>query len=377
MQLVLVPSNQSGEMKKIYEKAFSEATELYVLSAYLTEWNFHGELNPKCSMFRLIVGTDFGITRKSALEEALVWLPNDQKCNFLAVDHVSGFHPKAAFWKDKKDDYYCVIGSSNQTNAAFNTNYEANILLKITSKHFNQALTWIKNIEDSCSQVNESWIKNYEEGEPSSKRKPKHNGKNYGMSAENFKVPPNFEQEFLLDRQRQMAAYAKIRKKFMALVKKCAAGEKSNTEFYREFIRLWGTGHHVSFQTDGWKRTGKNSDFSEVCESLIKVRDSDVTNRDDVVRVELDRLEKLKIPTRKSLFTEFLCKELPDDFPVWNKPIERYLKSHQLDFPRASSFGSKYIHMAREMRKIRKRESMLVANLAELDLLIGLQDGWN
>ena len=376
MQLVLVPSCQNREMKQIYERAFSEATELYILSAYLTEWDFQKLLNPKCNTFRLIVGTDFGITRKRALQKALAWIPKDQKCNFLAVDRISGFHPKVAFWKNNSGAFYCVIGSSNQTSAAFNTNYEANVLLKINLEYFNQAINWVKNIENNCSQINEYWIENYEEIEPSARKKPKHNDIKNVLGAYDFKVPADFKKH-LLGRKIQMKTYARIRGEFMSLVEKCAAGQISNSEFYREFTELWQNGHYVSFQSDGWKRTGKDSDLSEICRSLIKVRESEQNNLDDIVKVELDRLEKLKVPTKKSLFTEFLCKELPDHFPVWNKPIERYLRTHQLHFPRSSSFGSQYIHLAREMRRIAKREGLPVKNLAELDLLIGLQQGWN
>ncbi|TCS55607.1 hypothetical protein EDD52_13010 [Primorskyibacter sedentarius] len=376
MPLILGPSNQSLNPKKLYEKAFLEATELYVLSAYLTAWDYPAALNPRCSKFRLIVGTDFGITRKQALKNALMWLPNDQKCNFLAADLISGFHPKAAFWKDQTGDCYCVIGSSNQTNAAFTTNYEVNISSEIGLDEFDATCEWIKNIEKNCSQVNEYWIDQYKEGTPPPPKKPKKDGSKKGLQACDIQVPTNFHRN-LLRRNEQMKAYMETRDTFMSLVEKCATGQLSNAIFYQEFTALWGGNHLISFQSDVWKITGKKSNLSEICHSLIKVRDSKTSSLDDLVRVELDRLEKLKNPTRKSLFTEFLCKEFPDQYPVWNKPIEGYLKFNNLEFPRGSSFGSKYIHMAREMRKIVKREGSPVKDLTELDLLIGLQQGWS
>lgn len=325
MQLVLVPSNQSMDIKQVYEKAFSEATELYVLSAYLTAWDFHKALNPECRKFRLIVGTDFGITRKQALETALAWLPNDQKCNFLVADKISGFHPKAAFWKDKMGECYCLIGSSNQTNAAFEKNCEANALMNITSKQFDQAFEWIQGFLEKCSPVNEHWIDNYEESKTIFQIRSKNNDRQKCKKAYVIEVPLTFGEK-LIDRAKQMKAYAETRDDFMVMVKECADGNLSSIDFYQEFVKLWGKNHLVSFQSDVWKISGKNSDFSDACDSLIKVRDSDVANLDDVVKVELDRLEKLNIPIRKSLFTELLCKEFPDRFPVWNKPIERYLK---------------------------------------------------
>jgi len=376
MQLVLVPSKQCLNLKNIYDKAFAEATELYVLSAYLTAWDYPGALNSRCSKFRLIVGTDFGITRKQALKNALRWLPSDQKCNFLAADKISGFHPKAAFWKDKKGESYCVIGSSNQTNAAFTTNYEVNIHSKLTAAEFEKTRDWINNIEKNCSQVNEYWIEEYQEGTPPPPKKRKPVDSEKEVQAYHFQIPDNFKRN-LLRRNEQMKAYAETRDTFMTLVEKCAAGQLSNIIFYQYLTDLWGKDHYISFQSGVWKITGKKSNLSEVCNSLIKVRDIETPNLDDFVKVELDSLEKLKNPTRKSLFTEFLCKEFPDRYPVWNNPIEGYLKFHNLKFPRGSSFGSKYIHMAREMRKIVKRESLPVKDLTELDLLIGLQQGWN
>lgn len=376
MELFLVRSSRKKDLKKIYERAFSEATELYILSAYLTSWEFNNKLNPRCNKFRLIVGTDFGITREKALEKALKWLPSEQKCNFLAVDNASGFHPKVAFWKTEKGQYYCVIGSSNQTNAAFNTNYEANAVSNITSDEFEYALDWIQDIEKRCNQVNEYWIKQYKESEPTSKKKVKNHCGKKKPKAYDIEVPVGFD-KLLLDRKEQMKAYTDIRNKFIILVKECASGRLSNEDFYKKFRELWRSNHYVSFQSDGWTRKGKVSNFSEVCISLVKAQESEVVDLDDIVKIELDGLQRSNNPARRSLFTEFLCKEFPDQFPVWNAPIERYLKSHHLDFPRTSSFGSKYIHMAREMRKIVEYKNLPIENLAELDLLIGLQQGWN
>jgi hypothetical protein len=49
-----------------YRRAFKHAVELFVVTAYLTEWDATLDLNPECHSFRMIIGKDFGITRKDA-----------------------------------------------------------------------------------------------------------------------------------------------------------------------------------------------------------------------------------------------------------------------------------------------------------------------
>ncbi|WP_065329174.1 phospholipase D family protein [Tritonibacter mobilis] len=374
MKLILVPSDQEMNLRDEYEKAFSEATELYVLSAYLTHWNFQKKLNSGCRKFRLIVGTDFGITRKQALYDALKWVPRNQKCNFLAVDKISGFHPKVAFWKDKNNEFHCVIGSSNQTHAAFNTNFEANAVAEISSIDFMKSAKWVQDIVNHCSQVNEQWIADYKEGNNTPRNNENHKIARNQLQDFGIHEPTHFK-DFLLDRRRQMRAYSDARSDFIELVEECAAGQLSSHDFYRDFTNLWGKDHYISFQSDAWKRRGKSSSFSEICRSLVEILSTKDVDLDDVVRVELDRLDDLKIETRKSLFTEILCKEFPNQFPVWNARIEKRVAYPILAFPPRSSFGSKYIHMAREMRRLVKCEDSPVNDLAELDLLIGLQDG--
>jgi len=54
-----------------YTQAVSEATELYVLTAYLTDWAITKKLNPGCTDLCFIVGTDFGLTRRAACRAVL------------------------------------------------------------------------------------------------------------------------------------------------------------------------------------------------------------------------------------------------------------------------------------------------------------------
>jgi len=98
VDLLLAPTID-GELSSYYERAFKNAVELFVVTAYLTEWETSLELNPDCRSFRVIIGRDFGITRKVACEKVLQWLPRERKAQFLVADRIGGFHPKAVFWR--------------------------------------------------------------------------------------------------------------------------------------------------------------------------------------------------------------------------------------------------------------------------------------
>src|SRR2546430_1237814 len=120
----------------LYDRAISEAVELFIVSAYLTEWKPTESLAKDCEEMSFIVGTDFGITRKAACKAVLAWLPEAMKNDFLAADRISGFHPKLVLWKTKAGECHLVLGSSNLTQAAFSTNYEANVFSTIPKDQY-------------------------------------------------------------------------------------------------------------------------------------------------------------------------------------------------------------------------------------------------
>ncbi|MEH6534476.1 MAG: phospholipase D family protein, partial [Photobacterium frigidiphilum] len=126
MKVLLHSPESSSEISNIYRKAFNNAVELYVVTAYLTDWDSSLVINDLCESFRVIIGKDFGITKKTACIKVMNWLPAERKSQFLVADDISGFHPKAIFWKEQGDKYFALIGSSNLTKAAFESNYEAN-----------------------------------------------------------------------------------------------------------------------------------------------------------------------------------------------------------------------------------------------------------
>jgi hypothetical protein len=111
VDLLLHPSIVASGLSRYYKRAFKNAVELFVVTAFLTEWDAKLELNPKCRSFRVIRGRNFGITRKAACEKVMRWLPLKRKAQFMA-DQIGGFHPKAVFWKEENGKCFAVVGSS-------------------------------------------------------------------------------------------------------------------------------------------------------------------------------------------------------------------------------------------------------------------------
>ena len=170
MKLILHPNKGNDRLSNQYSRAFSKADELYIVSAFLTEWDDSLLLRKGCRKFRLIIGKDFGITKKSACNEVIQWLPEGRKRNFKVAESINGFHPKAIFWKELNGNCFAIIGSSNLTRAAFETNYEANYFCKLSKEEFAKAKEWIKQIENNSTVVTKRWLNTYQERPPSSKK---------------------------------------------------------------------------------------------------------------------------------------------------------------------------------------------------------------
>src|ERR1035437_260585 len=152
-KLFLHTPDSKGELPSLYERAFREAIELFVVTAYLTEWDASLKLGEQCRRFRIIVGRDFGITRKAACVKVMGWLPPKRRSEFLVADRIVGFHPKAVFWREKDLKCYAVVGSSNLTVAAFKSNHEANAFVSLNEGEYLSAKRWLKKIEEESSVV--------------------------------------------------------------------------------------------------------------------------------------------------------------------------------------------------------------------------------
>lgn len=370
MSLYLHTKTSKNDLKNKYHDAFEKGIELFMVTAYLTEWDKSLKLNDKCKAFRLIVGKDFGITRKKACEEVLEWLPLNRKSQFMVADGISGFHPKAIFWKDKNNIFHSIIGSSNFTKAAFNSNYEANIYSKISSEEFENIKTWIKEVEGYSVVISEDWLLEYKEGLPVK------NNRNIKPTILMELPKPKGYKKLIKDRRKQLASYNKKKIKIVNLFRKSKDRKITSLDFYKELNNLWNWEIGNRFQGKGWEILGKNSDFHELSISFINILDTSDFERDDVVAEEIDRLTKLKIPTRRSLLSEMLCLKFPDFYPVLNKPVEKYLRIEKFKSPKNSSDGSKYIDLSRKLRFLLQQNPKHPAkNLAELDALIWLEYG--
>jgi len=380
MKLMLHSPEEKNELSQHYERAFRCATELYIVTAYLTSWDASLKLNESCTRFRIIIGKDFGITKKSACTSVMNWLPAKRKSQFMVADLIDGFHPKAVFWSEGNEHFYAIVGSSNLTRAAFEKNYEANVFSEISNSEFKSAKIWIKRLEEKSVVVSGDWLSAYQEAERKATKKPPQkltNSIDSGYPSLNMWLPNPEDAEMRVSkRQEQMRAYAKHSKGLKALFIKCATGEVSSESFYEQLPKYWSHEKGDRLQGSGWERKGKNSDFRALAESYVRILKADPQERDDVVVEEIDLLHERKIPTRTAFLSEMLCLEFPSLYPVLNKPVYTYLERVNFKAPRGASEGAQYIDLAKKLRySLMQNPGHVANNIAELDTVIWLAFG--
>lgn len=381
MEIVLHTDERRSALGSHYRAAFADAVELYVVSAYLTEWDVAIKLAPSCKRFRFIIGKDFGITRKEACRKVLKWLPAGRKSDFMVADEVTGFHPKAMIWRTAKGQTLMLIGSSNLSLAAFDGNVEANVVLEVSENQFEEAKVWIEWIEARSVPVSEDWLDQYVEAA----RKPVHgNGKpgparDHGAAVAAFKLPrPARAVALIRDRRNNLAAYARRCTGLMQLFQRAADKKITSKQFFEELPNHWSWELGNRLQGRGWERLGKRADFQELAWSFVAIVGTPKRDRDDVVRVELDRLDTRGNQARKAFLSEMLCLRFPEEYPVLNKPVRVFLAKNRFTAPRGSSEGGMYIDLARKLRlALRANPAYPAKNLAELDALIWASSEYN
>jgi len=379
MDLILHKPGSEGELSSCYKRAFSNAIELFIVTAYLTDWDSNLKLNADCRSFRIIIGKDFGITRKAACEAVMKWLPAKRKGQFMVADQIDGFHPKAVFWKEPNDRYFAIIGSSNLTRAAFEKNYEANIYSQISAANYDLGKQWVKNIEKQSVIVSEDWLKKYREAPSSGWRgsKDNRNKKPDGVSLIAFKLPnPKGIIKQIEIRREQLSSYKKKQSGIMHLFRRCESGELTSDQFYDELPKYWSSKTGDRLQGSGWERQGKDSNFQLLAQSFSRILKATVADRDDVVAEEVDWLKEKKVSTRKAFLSEMLCLRFPEEYPVLNDPVKEYLKAVKFKSPRGASEGARYIDLSMKMRhSLLQNPNHPAKNLAELDTVIWLKYG--
>jgi len=299
---------------------------------------------------------------------------------FLVAELVGGFHPKAAFWKDSADKCYAIVGSSNLTRAAFNGNFEANVIAEISAAEFECASNWISEIEPSCVPVSEDWLAQYVESNQTGRKagraaRPEKMGKSVAQPVVSLKIPrPAGMARELNNRRVVLENFKKKRADLKKLLIKCADGEVTSSKFYEALPTYWGFDPATRIQNIGWERKGRASNFSQLSKSLLRVLSVSNQLRDDFVQQEMDRLADLRVPTRKALFSELLCLHFPKSYPLLNGPVEWYLEQNKFRAPRGSTEGGHYIDLSRKLRAaLKQNPSHAAKTLAELDAVIFLE----
>jgi hypothetical protein len=376
LNLVLLPDGPGGALEKLYTRALAGAVELFIVSAYLTEWDPPTHLNASCKNFRLIVGKDFGITRKQACRDVMRWLPGRLKNRFMVAEEIDGFHPKAMFWKEADGSAHALVGSSNLTRAAFSTNHEANVYQRLSAAQFSQAREWIQTIRPRCIAVSEDWLDRYREAPRKGPRGPTNKTSSQELQ-ESLQLPrPAGSADIVRQRRAQLACYRKHQAGLMKLFRRCSEGRITSPQFYDELPRYWSANAGDRLQGAGWERQGKASNFQELSHSFLAIVGASDADRDDVVADEIDRLHQLKVPSRTAFLSEMLCLRFPTLYPVKNKPVSDFLSDIRFKGPRGASEGAAYVDLAQRLRMaVRASKGHPAKNVAELDAVIWLAYG--
>ena len=370
MDLLLLPDNAS-KLARVYRDAFAQAEHLLLVSAFLTNWHSDLKLGARCKTLRIIVGSDFGITRKQACRDLMSWLPPERNVNFLVADSIRGFHPKAMFWKVGRK-HYALIGSSNLTHAARTSNFEANAKVEIDPRAFAKAEEWVHSISKESEVVSEKWLSTYTEKSNTRRgRSTKKKTTNSGKAVALVLPKPAGSASAVRNRREQLRNHQGARKGLLDLFDRCARASISNEEFYEALPAHWSDDVGNRLQGKGWERLGKSSDFQQLACSFLAIQQARPTRRDDVVRQQLDHLRRTGNPSRKAFLSEMLCLEFPDMYPVLNEPLIEYLRHSQVKEPRGVHEGATYVDVAQRLRHaILQSPNHPAKNIAELDTVL-------
>lgn len=378
MTLILLPDSGDKRLEHHYSDALKKAVELYIVSAYLTEWDAPAKLNDNCKKFLFIVGQDFCITRKEACRKVMSWLPKRFEGQFMVATGIEGFHPKAMFWREADDSLHALIGSSNLTRAAFSRNHEANIYIQASESQFETARGWIESMTTSCLAVSEGWLEIYREAPRGGPTGP--SGKSSAEELLDILKLPQIAgaAEIVRKRRDQLASHEVHKAGLMRLFEACATGRKSDEDFYSELPAHWSFELNNRLQGAGWERQGKASVFRILCQSFLRIVDAPAARRDTVVAEEIDELHREGVPSRGAFLSEMLCLQFPDLYPVKNKPVEEFLAAIKFKGPRGASEGVAYVDLAQRLRMtLRANPKHPAKNIAELDAVLWLAYGKN
>lgn len=387
-RILLNPEN-NRELIKLYERAFQNGTEVFLATAFLTDWGFKVPLNRKCQKFLAIVGTNFGLTRKRACQKLYDWLPRGVAFQAKAFRVVPGktFHPKILVWKEN-DSYFALVGSSNLTSAAMSSNYEINTFNEIDERQYKSIQTWFNDRSYESEKIEPTWIEKYKEADLK-------NCRSIDVQEEKEAVfdlklnPPSNITETLAQRKNQCENFLVHKDTILKLLNDCASVakketvskmeiEEANDLFWKSFSKLWHFQKdgklQFRFQGNGVERTCTKSNWNESTTALLEIINSEenlsIERLDVLVAQKIDDLCKQKNPARGAWLSEMLCQFFPDFYPVKNDPVEKWIESLDWKFETGLSEGQWYIELSRRLRNVVYQNKDIVNNLAELDHVI-------
>jgi hypothetical protein len=383
MQIFLNPNYKQPEsLRAVYKHAFGRAEEICLATAYLTDWDASHRLSSRCKRLTFLVGTDFGLTRKAAMLSVLKWIPKSIPFSFFGAvpPQKGGFHPKIIAWKERSGKYYCMIGSSNLSRAAFVDNFEANVLTEVSSSEFEKICKWIDSFSEGSSPIpiSPDWVKHhYKEAKFGSKA-----GATRKFVKLRFSNLPSGRRcaKAVRDYREKQARFVEIAGKIRQAAVRCSRRGDTNSdhEFWNRFWQLWA--HHPSrFQGSGIQFKGKSAKWHQACAALIRILDGagkspPMATLDKLVASEIDGLRKSRNPMRGAWLSEMLCHYFPDLYPIKNKPVKLWLAKMRLRGRRAATEGQRYVELAQKLRLVVQNHHPAGArNLAELD---GAIWGW-
>lgn len=375
MKVLLSPGPVAGvSIARAYERAFRSARELYIATAFLTDWDFGQRLNRKCERLLFLVGTDFGRTRKDACLRVLRdWLPARFGYRFLAVTSLPEgcFHPKVLAWAEGKGRYFGLIGSSNLSSAGLGTNYEANVLVPLSRREYNGVVQWLNSLAERAQPINRDWLDHYREA-PAQRK----SGARWQRSTRGLQLPlPRGQRyvQWIRERREQQRAFKRIRLRLLRAMRRCAEGRMSNLKFWSYFWNVWST-HPSRFQGSGIERTGKSANGGEACRSMVRILNGGGTlsevDLDAVVKREIDRFARSGNQARGAWLSEMLCHYFPEKYPILNDPVKRWLRAKGWRLSRAATQGTRYIELARMLRDAVRQNPGGPRDLAQLDAVV-------
>lgn len=380
-QMFLNPEDNES-LKEVYTKVFQEAEEIYLATAFLTEWSFSKVKLGRCKQFVAIIGTHFGLTKKKACRDLMNWLPESLRSHIYAFpfEQQSTFHPKVLVWK-KDEKFFSLIGSSNLTSAALNRNYEINIKSEIEREDYERIVGWFRKRTDESQVMSQSWIDSYVESTViyrSKKGKKEPNEKVFDVRI------PNGEDcvRILKGRRKQMEVFKTKKSKILEIMKQNSSGQLSNDKFWRTFHALWhcrfDEPDEFRFQGNGIERTCANANWREATTAFLtifeKYGNDNIFELDKIVAEQIDLLKQKKNPARKAWLSEMLCQFFPDAYPLLDDPVKNWVKRIGWVIDRGGSEGKKYVDLATRLRSVVKENGTFVKNLAELDALMWLNE---